>query len=213
MTTAPRAARSSSTPDTNGNMIRSGPCAAARSSARNCAWKMSSIARLRRMPRSPSGARGAFDAGMLERQLRLADVERPNRHAAGRHALDQPRVGVVLRLLRQRRAVRPRRAGTPIGTARCRPRPPRALCSASSGDSTLASSRICDAVCGDRRQPAIFVERLLVGLATLLRVLTCVERRRDRDRRRLRRSRRRRRAARPARSALLALRRPATAGT
>ena len=88
--------------ETNGNMIRSEPWRAARSSARSCAWKISSIARLRRIPRRPSGDRDAVDAGVLDRQLRLADVERADRHRRRRGALQQVAVGGVLRLFGQR---------------------------------------------------------------------------------------------------------------
>ena len=147
--TAARAARSSSTPVTNGNMMRSGPCTAARSSARSCAWKISSNDRLRRMPRRPSGARAPSTAGVLEPQLRLADVERADRDAAGRHALDQPAVGRVLRLFGR---APPWPAPASRNSDRNRPMPsaPRSRArAASSGSSTLASSRICDAVLGD----------------------------------------------------------------
>ena len=160
-----RAARSSFTPDTNGNMIRSGPWRAARSSARSCAWKISSSARLSRMPRSPSGARAPSTPACSIRQLRFADVERPHGHAAAAGALDQPPVGGDTATPRRARPVRRRRAGTPTGTARCPRRRARA-------PAPHRPALRCWPRAGWRRRPAVtagsapvLVERLLVGLA------------------------------------------------
>ena len=125
-----RAARSSSTPETNGNMIRSGPCAAARSSARSCAWKISSSARLRRMPRRPSGARVPSTPACSIGSCGLADVERPHGHAPAGRALEQPPVGDVLRLLGRARVCPPPASrnsdrNSPMPSAPALPRPRR----------------------------------------------------------------------------------------
>ena len=165
--TAARAARSSSTPETKGNMIRSGPCTAARSSARSCVWKTSSFARLSRTPRSPSGARAAVQPRMLHPELALADVEGANRHPARSHAVDQAGVGAVLRRFRQRRlsAGRQQELGSEETDAVRAPLP---RAHGVVGRFDVGFQPDLHAVFGDRRQPAVSVERLLVRRAPLL---------------------------------------------
>ena len=96
----PRARRAAPPrPETNGNMMRSGPCAAARSSARSCAWNTSSQRQAEADAAQPERRPRAVDRRMLERRAassltsNVRIVTRP-----GAIALDQPRVGGVLRL-------------------------------------------------------------------------------------------------------------------
>ena len=109
------------------------------------------------MPRSPSGARAPSDARMLHAELGLADVERANRHAARRHAVDQP---ACRRCTAPLPSARPARPPASRNSDRKRPMPsaPRSRArTASSGDSTLASSRICtpsSVTGGSRRYPS-----------------------------------------------------------
>ena len=84
-------------PVTNGNMMRSGPCSAARSSARSWARKGSGSRRMRRSARSPSA--GFALVGPPGSEVLGADVPGPHRHRVRPDLLEHPPVDLVLPLL------------------------------------------------------------------------------------------------------------------
>ena len=175
--TIARAARTCSTLETNGNMIRSRPWRAARSSARSCTWNSSGRVRLRRRPRSPwrlprsssvSPARRQRLPGQARRQLVLVDVERADRDRPGRHPLEHAAIDLVLLVLARqgagRRAAREQELRSVqadafgAGVARAPAR--------SSGNSMFASSRMRTPSAVGGRPPTLGVAargRLMVG--------------------------------------------------
>src|SRR4029453_3665735 len=131
--TAALAALSSFTPDTKGNMIRSGPWRAARSRALSCAWKISSRAGLGRTP-----------------------------HRRGGGALKQPGGGNVLCPFGERSLAtggeQKLRSEQPDALGPAFRRPGRIV-----GRFDVGLEPDADAVLGDCGQGTVFVERLLVG--------------------------------------------------
>ena len=101
------AARTSCSDDTNGNMMRSGPCVAARSSARSCVLNWPAApgrtgCRAGRHGCSRScSANQRVERGIDQRpiQLALVDVERADGHRSARHPFDQLAIDVILLVL------------------------------------------------------------------------------------------------------------------
>ena len=100
---------------------------------------------------------GAVDAGVMDRQLRLADVEGPDRDRGSRRVRHQPAVGGVLRLFRERRlsATRQQELGTEEPDA-LRPLFVRAPGIVRRLDVRFEPD--LDAVCSDAWQPTVLIE-------------------------------------------------------
>ena len=123
------------------------PCAAARSIARNCVWKISGRARPRRMPRSPSGCDARSTSARAARRssasaCAVVDVERPDRDRSRRHGRDHAPVHRRLRVFAGR-SVSPDCRAASRNSDRNSPMPSapaRRAAATSSKRSTLASS-------------------------------------------------------------------------
>ncbi len=123
----------------------------------------------------------ALDGRMLDAQLRLADIERADRHSPRRRTLHELTIGAVLRLFGQGRlaTAREQELGAKQTNARrsalrCARRIVRGL------DVRLESN--LDAVFCDSRQIAILVERLFERLTTPLSCVYQSPALRDQDR-------------------------------
>ena len=109
----------------------------------------------------------ALGSGVVERELRLADLERPDRHPPGRHAFDEPGIRVELDGFGERRvtAAGQQELGSEQADA-VRPRLPRP--GRIVWRLNIGLEADLDPVLGYWRQPAVLVQRLLIGLASLL---------------------------------------------
>ena len=138
------------------------------------------------MPRRPERRARAVEAGVIDRKLRLADVERPDRHRRGSGARHQPAVGRVLGLLGQRGlAAAGEQELRTEQTDALGPLLARALRVVGRLDVRFEAD--LDAVGGDARETPVLVQRLpRTRRADALRCPNCCQSCRRRDRRRLR---------------------------
>ncbi len=94
-----RACRTSSTAPTKGNMMRSGPCADARTSARSCVRSTSGIGQAE-TEAAQAGPRAAALRALRRAELPLVEVEGPDRDRTRRDLFDQAAIDLVLRVFR-----------------------------------------------------------------------------------------------------------------